>query len=109
VLGLNFSTQPSRNFFDTDIAAKRYEEFAARFSVEYVVPWFRGKKFFYGGDFFLNVGLIMLTSRDALRARDTNLGKAIPVDLTLDTGLRLDTRVGVFKFSVGNLVGRIPL
>ncbi|HEY0705341.1 MAG TPA: BamA/TamA family outer membrane protein, partial [Polyangia bacterium] len=29
-LGLNFSTQPSRNFLDTTIAGRRYEQFAGR-------------------------------------------------------------------------------
>jgi outer membrane protein assembly factor BamA len=110
-LGLNFSTQPSRNFFGTSINEKRYEEFAVRASVEYIIPWFRGGKwkFFYGGDFFFNVGLIMLTSKDELRVRDDDLSQSIPVDMTIDTGLRLDTQIGIFKISVGNLLGRIPL
>ena len=107
-LGLNFSTLPSRNIFGTAISSKRYEEFAARASLEYIVPWFRGGKFFYGGDFFVDVGLIMLTSRKELQVRDQDLSQSIPVDMTLDAGLRLDTRVGVFRLSIGNGLGRIP-
>lgn len=107
-LGLNFSTLPSRNFFNTSIDEKRYEDFAARTSVEYIIPWFRGGRTFYSGDFFFNVGLIFLASIDDLRMRDNGLGQSIPIDLTFDVGLRLDTRIGVFRFSVGNALGRIP-
>jgi outer membrane protein assembly factor BamA len=107
-LGLNFSTLPSRDIFGTAIDSKRYEEIALRTGVEYIVPWFRGGKFAYGGDFFLNVGLISLTSRNELRMRDRSLSESIPVDLTVDAGLRLDTQIGIFRFSIGNLLGRIP-
>ena len=107
-LGLNFSTLPSRDIFGTAISSKRYEEFAVRASMEYIVPWFRGGRFFYGGDFFVDVGLIMLTSRKELQVRDQDLSGSIPIDMTLDAGLRLDTRVGVFRLSIGNGLGRIP-
>ena len=108
VLGLNFSTLPSRDFFGTSIDSKRYEEFALRLSVEYIVPWFRGGSFFYSGDFFANVGLIFLTSKEGLNLRDRPLIESIPVDMTLDVGLRLDSRVGIFRLSLGNGLGRIP-
>jgi outer membrane protein assembly factor BamA len=107
-LGLNFSTLPSRDIFGTSIDSKRYEEIALRTSVEYIIPWFRGGRFAYGGDFFFNLGLILLTSRAELRLRDRPLSESIPVDLTVDAGLRLDTRIGIFRFSIGNGLGRIP-
>jgi len=107
-LGLNFSTLPSRDIFGTAIDSKRYEEFAVRLGAEYIIPWFRGGKFAYGGDFFLNLGLISLTSRRELRVRDRPLSESIPVDLTVDAGLRLDTYIGIFRFSIGNFLGRIP-
>jgi len=107
-LGLNFSTLPSRDIFGTAIDSKRYEEFALLTAVEYIVPWFRGGKFAYGGDFFLRVGLLFLTSRDELKMRDRSLSESIPVDMSVDAGLRLDTKYGIFRFSIGNLLGRIP-
>jgi len=107
-LRLNFSTLPSRDIFGTSIAGKRYEEFALRASLEYIIPWFRGGSLFYSGDFFINAGVLMLTSKDELGVRDQDLGDSIPVDLTLNAGLRLDTYVGVFSLSFGNALGRIP-
>ena len=107
-LRLNFSTLPSRDIFGTSIDGKRYEEFALRFSLEYIIPWFRGGRFFYSGDFFINAGVLMLTSNDELAVRDQDLSASIPVDLTLNAGLRLDTYVGVFSLSFGNALGRIP-
>lgn len=107
-LGLNFSTLPSRDIFGTAIDSKRYEEIAVRLGVEYIIPWFRGGKYAYGGDFFFNVGVISLTSRRELRLRDSPLDESIPVDLTVDAGLRLDTFIGIFRFSIGNFLGRIP-
>lgn len=107
-LGLNFSTLPSRNVFGTPISGRRYEDLALRCSGQYSIPWFRGGRFAYAGDFFLDVGLIFLASKEDLRLRDRPLLQSVPIDLTVDAGLRLDTRIGVFLFSVGNGLGRIP-
>ena len=107
-LRLNFSTLPSRDIFNTSIDSKRYEEFALRASLEYIIPWFRGGRFFFSGDFFVNAGVLMLTSKEELRVRDQDLSASIPVDLTLNAGLRLDTYIGVFSLTIGNALGRIP-
>lgn len=107
-LGLNFSTLPSRNIFKNAIVSKRYEKIALRVMGEYIIPWFRGGKVFYGGDFFLNVGLLSLFSQDDYELRDRSVLESIPVDLTFNAGLRLDTRIGIFNFSLGNALGRIP-
>ena len=106
-LGLNFATLPSRNFLDNSISGKRYEDYAARALVEYAVPLWRGRRFFYRGDAFLAFGAFGLASLDDLRARDTSRSEALPVDLTADLGLRLDTYVGIFIVSVANALGRV--
>jgi hypothetical protein len=49
-----------------------------------------------------------MANLDDLRVRDVSPGQAIPVDLTADLGLRLDTYVGIFTVSVANALGRIP-
>jgi outer membrane protein assembly factor BamA len=108
-LGLNFSTQPSRALLGLPaIEAKRYEPIAARAAVEYIWPLWRGHGIVYGGDLFALAGLLTLTSFDAIAARDRSLENALPLDLTLDIGLRLDTSIGIFTLSIANALGRIP-
>lgn len=107
-LGLNFSTLPSRDFLGTSIAAHRYESFAARALVEYAVPLWRRRGFAYRADAFVALGAFALASGEDLRVRDTGIGRAIPVDLTADLGLRLDTQIGIFTLSIANALGRIP-
>ena len=55
-MGLNFSTQPSRNLLGTSIAGHRYDKFAARVLVEYSVPLWRRHRWIYNGDAFIAVG-----------------------------------------------------
>ncbi len=107
-LGLNFSTRPSRNFLGTGIADHRYDAFASRALVEYAVPLWRRHRFVYRGDAFLAFGAFAMASADDLRLRDTDLRHAVPIDLTGDLGLRLDTYIGIFTVSVANALGRFP-
>jgi hypothetical protein len=100
---------PSRNFLDTNIPGKRYEELAARAVVEYAVPiWRKGGQFFYRGDAFAAFGLFGLADMDDLRTRDAAIRQSLPLDLTADLGVRLDTYIGVFTLSIANGLGRIP-
>jgi hypothetical protein len=108
-LGLAFSSAPSRDILGTAIAGKRYEPLAARAVVEYAVPLWRRGRFAYRGDAFAAAGLFALASIDDLRFRDRTVGRALPLDLTADLGLRLDTYIGIFTLSIGNGVGRLPL
>jgi hypothetical protein len=32
----------------------------------------------------------------------------MPVDLVLDAGLRIDTELGIFEFTIANALGRVP-
>jgi outer membrane protein insertion porin family len=107
-LGLNFATLPSRNFLQTNIASRRYESFAARALGEYAIPLWRGRGFVYRGDAFAAFGIFGLASLDDLRMRDADLGGSMPIDLTADLGLRLDTYIGIFTISIANGLGRIP-
>ena len=52
-LGINFSTQPSRNLLGTTIAHHRYDNYAGRVLVEYAIPIWRRRGFVYGGDAFI--------------------------------------------------------
>ncbi|HJX54216.1 MAG TPA: BamA/TamA family outer membrane protein [Polyangia bacterium] len=107
--GINFSTQPSRDFLGTGVADHRYDKLAGRLLVEYAVPLWRRHGLFYRGDAFAALGVFALTNPDDLRRQGASFGQRLPADLTADLGLRLDTYIGIFTLSVANALGRLPL
>lgn len=107
-LGLNFSTQPSRDLLGTGAAGRRYEDLAGRVLVEYAIPIWRRHGLLYRGDAFAAFGVLAVTNPDALRNRDLSFSRAVAADLTADVGIRLDTYIGIFTLSVANAIGRIP-
>jgi outer membrane protein assembly factor BamA len=102
--GINFSTQPSRNFLGTRVDRQRYDNLAARVLVEYAVPLWSRHGLLYRGEAFVAFGAFALGERDDFAER----WRSVPADLTADLGIRLDTYVGIFTLSVGNALGRIP-
>ena len=107
--GVNFSTQPSRDFLGTAVADHRYDKLAGRLLVEYAVPLWRRHGLFYRGDAFAAFGIFALTDPDDVSRHGASLGQRLPADLTADLGLRLDTYIGIFTLSVANALGRLPL
>jgi outer membrane protein insertion porin family len=107
-LGLNFSTQPSRDFLGTGADAHRYGDLAGRVLVEYAVPIWRRHGLLYRGDAFAAFGAFAVSDRGAFSSSEVSLGRAIAADLTADLGIRLDTYIGIFTLSVANAIGRIP-
>lgn len=106
-LGLNFSTQPARNWLGTAISGHRFDDYAARVLVEYSIPLWRRHRLIYSGDVFAAVGVFGMTS-DALDDVFDSRLSAWPVSVTGDLGVRLDTYIGVFTLSIANAVGRLP-
>jgi outer membrane protein insertion porin family len=106
-LGLNFATQPSRDFLENSVAGRRYEPFAARALLEYAVPLWRRRGFIYRGDAFAAFGAFALAGLEDLRSRDAPALESMPLDLTADLGVKLDTYIGIFTVSVANVLGRI--
>jgi outer membrane protein insertion porin family len=105
-LGINFSTLPSRNLLGTTIAHHRYDQYAARALVEYAIPIWRRRGFVYGGDAFIGLGLVgMASPGDFVPPGESGLD-ALPIDLTGDLGIRLDTYVGIFTISIANALSR---
>jgi outer membrane protein assembly factor BamA len=108
-LGLTFSTQPSRNLLGAGISGVRYGVLGGRLGTEYLWPVFRGGTYFYGGHLFAGMGVLGLARAEDLRDRPGgSVWSSLPVDLYFDAGLRLDTFLGVFHFSVANFLGRLP-
>jgi outer membrane protein insertion porin family len=107
-LGMNFSTQPSRDLLGTSIAGHRYDNFAGRILVEYAVPLWRRHRLVYSGDAFIAAGVFGMASKNNFRDPSRSGLGAFPVDVTGDLGVRLDTTIGVFTLSFANALGRIP-
>jgi len=105
-LGINFSTLPSRNLLDTSIAHHRYDQYAGRVLVEYAIPIWRRRGFVYGGDGFVAVGLVGVGSPGDVIPPGESGFHALPIDLTGDLGIRLDTYIGIFTISIANALSR---
>jgi hypothetical protein len=120
ILGLNLDHRPAPNLFGvlsgckpfntecgTAVAQMRQEELAARIDVEYVWPLVRGRrKFVKSADAFFLLGLYGLADpKDLQVAMPGYSGIArLPIDLTLDLGVRLDTQVGVFQIGLAKFL-----
>jgi len=104
-LGINFSTQAPPNFLGTAIVHHRYDNYAARLLVEYAMPIWRRRGLVYGGDAFLAVGVLGMASGGDFTGPGSGFS-GVPIDLTGDVGLRLDTYVGVFTISIANALSR---
>lgn len=111
VLGVNFDRRPPPNFLGTDIAEVRYGQYAFKFSGEYRIPLFRGKRSIYGIDFFGSAGVYGVAgARDLTNPPEGYSGLArIPLDLTGNLGFRMDTSAGGFVFAFSNVLGFVPV
>lgn len=108
-LGLVVSTTPSRDLLGTSTAEITHGEVAGVAELQYARQLFRRRRIVYGGDVFVGIGLWGLGSTQRLQVRDRPLLQALPVDLFVDAGLRLDTEIGIFELSIANGLGRVPL
>ena len=83
------------------------------------MPIIEGGAPLYRVEFFVGSGLFGMTSPDDLPGRrDVNLGvrygtsddpSPFPLGLTLDTGFRAETPIGIFGLSFANGLALIPL
>jgi outer membrane protein insertion porin family len=106
-LGMNFSTLSPMNLLGNAVNEHRFADYAGRVMVEYSLALWRGRGFFYRADFFTGLGAYALTQSRDLRVRSGSVYEALPVDVTADLGLRMDSAIGIFNISVANFLGRI--
>ncbi len=107
VLGMTVATSAAPDLLGTDNADIVYGDLGGNLLVEYSYRWFRRSKAVYGGDLFIAAGIWGLADSDELRVRDRSLTAALPIDAVFDAGLRLDTELGVFEFTLANALGRV--
>jgi len=107
VLDLKFDRGIAPNLLGTDIVEIGYGNYAAEVDAEYRIPVYRGARSIYGIDLFGSLGVYGLANEaDILDAPRGYAGFAtVPIDLTFNAGLRIDTQVGGFVFGLSNLVG----
>ena len=108
VMGMTTALTAPLDLLGTDNADAVYGEVGGSAVAEYVYQWWRRPDRIYGGDVFVAAGLWGLATTDELRVRDRGVWASLPVDLVIDVGLRIDTEIGVFEFSVANALGRVP-
>jgi len=111
VLQLNFDRRPPPNFLGTAIAEVRRGHYAGKLSAEYRVPLYRGTRSVYGIDLFTSAGIWGMATRHDLEKPVPNYSGAalIPVDLTANLGVRMDTSAGGFTFAFSNVLGFVPV
>ena len=113
VLDLNFDRRPAPSFLNTDVVEIRYGDYAAQLDAEYRIPIYRGTRSIYGVDFFGGFGVYGIANPiDFVDHAHGYRGFAtIPIDLTFNAGLRIDTQAGGFVIGIANLLnvaGLVP-
>jgi outer membrane protein insertion porin family len=111
-MGLQYSTRWPVDTFKTGVNAFALAQIGGRVDLEYGIPLFRRPRtsFVYGGYLFFSAGVFTLTGTRAERTRRREAGELVaPVGLNANFGLKLDTSIGTFDFSIGNLLRRVPL
>jgi hypothetical protein len=108
-LGLVLSNAPPFDIFHTRSLTPLYGDLGGLATVELARRLFRGSSHnhVYGGDAFISLGVWALATNDEIALRDTSLWDALPLDLTADAGVRIDTEIGIFELTFTNALGRL--
>lgn len=97
------------NLLGTDIVEVRYGDIAARIEGEYRIPLYTGHESVYGVDLFASAGIYTVaTRRDLVDPPAGYRGLSrVPVDITGNIGLRVDTKLGGVTLAFSNLLGLV--
>lgn len=110
LLGLNPDRRQPPNILDTSIVEVRYGDFAAKLEAEYRIPLYRGRGSVYGIDVYTASGVYAVASSSEIDdpASGYDGFSQVPIDLTYNLGLRIDTSVGGLTLAFSNLLGLLP-
>ena len=111
-MGLQYSTRSPVDTFKTGVNAYALAALGGRVDLEYGIPLFRRPRtsFVYGGYLYFGAGVFTLSGTKVQRDLRRAAGEmAAPVGLNADFGLKLDTSIGTFDISIGNILQRVPL
>jgi hypothetical protein len=106
VLDLAFDRRVAPNFLATDIVLVRYGQYAAKLNAEYRVPVYRGLRSIYGVDLFGSFGVYGLANpQDLTNPAPGSSGFAtVPIDLTFNLGVRVETSAGGIVFGLSSFL-----
>ncbi len=111
ILEMELDRRAPPNLLGTAIGLMRAEEVGVRADIEYNVSLLRERRRrgLRGMHAYVAVGTYLLADLQDLQFAVPGFEGAsrIPIDLTFDLGIRLDTSVGVFQFGFSNLLGFI--
>ena len=87
----------------------RYGDVAAKIEAEYRIPLYVGRESVYGVDFFGSLGVYSVaTQREFTNPASGYHGfRRVPIDLTGNVGLRIDTKLGGVTLAFSNLIGLV--
>lgn len=111
-MGLQYSTRWPLDLMNTGVDAYPLAQLGGRVDLEYGIPLFRRPRtsFVYGGYLFVSAGLFTLTGTREQRAVRRAAGEWVaPLGFNANFGLKLDTAIGTFDISIGNILRRAPL
>lgn len=111
VLELNLDRRAPPNLLDTSVREMRAQELAGRLDLEYSLWVYQSHDDIRGVILYGLVGAYALLDRDDLRVAIPGYAgfARVPIDLTFDIGVRLDTVVGVFELGFSTLLGFVSL
>jgi outer membrane protein insertion porin family len=106
ILDLAFDRRVAPDFLNTDIVLVRYGQYAAKLNAEYRWPLYRGRRSIYGVDAFGSFGVYGLANPEDLinpAPGYSGFGK-VPIDLTFNLGVRIETSAGGIIFGLSNFL-----
>jgi hypothetical protein len=108
-LGLVLSSASPLDILTTRDDKPTYGELGGAANLEYAARLFRGsgKRRVYGGDVFVGAGVWGIAELADVQLRDTGVWDALPLDLYIDAGLRIDSDFGIFELTIANALGRL--
>ena len=110
MLDVQLDRRPAPNLFGTAIEALTLEELGARVDVQYEWEFFRRRGAIRALRLYVNAGVLSLIDLDDLPViRGYSGASGFPVDLTMDLGLRADTKVGIFRLGFSSVLGFVQL
>jgi outer membrane protein insertion porin family len=109
MLELNLDRRTPPNLLGTAIAELRFAELGARVDVEYAFLVARpgeGVRTLFG---YVDLGVYALADVEHLRRPIPGYAISVPLDLTFDVGVRMETTAGVFQLGFSTLLGFVSL